>query len=83
MNIGKEDVVLVKQLGSSGANKLRPVLIILSSENKKKKFFKNIGIWRSECMKERDPNDETSYDTASKRYSLHAVELSHRSGKPL
>ena len=41
------------------ANKLRPVLIMLSSEDKKRKLFKNLDIWRSEVMKEMDPNDET------------------------
>ena len=60
MNIGEEDVVLVKRLCEPGANKLRPVLITLSSEDKKMKLFKNLGIWRSEVIKERrDLHDET------------------------
>ena len=58
MNIGEEDVVLVKRLGKRVANKLRPVLITLSSEGKERKLFKNLSIWRSEVMKEMDPNDE-------------------------
>ena len=59
VNIGDEDVVLVKRLGKPGENKLRPVLITLSSEDKKRKLFKNLGIWRSEVLNERDPNDDT------------------------
>ena len=38
VNIGDEDVVLVKRLGKPIENKLRPVLITLLSEDKKMKF---------------------------------------------
>ena len=47
MNIGEEDVVLVKRLGKPGENKIRHVFITLSSEDKKMKLLKNLGIWRS------------------------------------
>ena len=70
VNIGDEDVVLVKRLGKPGENKLRPVLITLSSEDKKRKLFKNLGIWRSEVMKERDPNDETPLPSIDHDYTI-------------
>ena len=70
VNIGEEDVVLVKRLGKPGANKLWPVFITLSSEDKKRQLFKNLGIWRSEVMKERDPNDETPYLLLSNDYTI-------------
>ena len=70
VNIGEEDVMLVKRLGKPGANKLRPVLITLSSEDKKRKLFKNLGIWRSEVMKERDPNDETLLPSIDHDYTI-------------
>ena len=46
----EEDVVLVKRLGKIGVNKLRPVLITLSSEDKKMKLFKNLGIMIKQMM---------------------------------
>ena len=70
MNIGDEDVVLVKRWGKPGENKLRSVLITLSSEDKKMKLCKYLGIWRSDVMKERNPNDETPLPSNSIRRKI-------------
>ena len=70
VNIGDEDVVLVKRLGKPGDNKLRDVLITLSSEDKKRKLFKNLGIRRSEFVKKRDPNDETPLPSIDQDYTI-------------
>ena len=70
VNIGDEDVVLVKRLDKPGENKLRHVLITLSYEDQKRKVFKNLGIWMSAVMKERDPNDKTPLPSIDHDYTI-------------
>ena len=68
MNIANT-IVLVKRLDQSCANKLRPLLITLLSEDKRK-FFRKLGVWRIWLMEKRDPNDKTPRHSINHDYTI-------------